>query len=341
MTEEFSHDELRPGEQVNDSEVYADLKREMEEYLEELVKHIEPGGEKFTPPAVHTEEVDSSEYLLDGEPFEGGAGIVDENGDPYDGAQIYVTPEGVSDPREVDGDLWFILESVSELDEIATNHWWFGEGSGDTTIDQIGDLDGEIEGATWNSNAGRQGYHLDFGDANDEFWVDMGEESQSEFAHFVNNGEGTIGAWINPGSDLDSNGMIVGTNKTTSDNTVNLVYDGDELIGDLSNGEDRVAEAGGEVPEAISDEGWFPVVLRLDGGVMEVFAGSDLDLIASDTIDDTGSGDLGYNIFMGTRAPGGISDVFSGGIDDVWKAPDDVSMLDLENWVNNTSENYE
>jgi len=34
MTEEFSHDELRPGEQVNDSEVYADLKREMEEYLE-------------------------------------------------------------------------------------------------------------------------------------------------------------------------------------------------------------------------------------------------------------------------------------------------------------------
>jgi hypothetical protein len=66
----------------------------------------------------------------------------------------------------VDGDTVY---TQSDIPDSAIHQWFFDEGSGTTVEDEVGTLDGAINGASWSSDADLEGgWGLSFGGNNDE-----------------------------------------------------------------------------------------------------------------------------------------------------------------------------
>ena len=109
-----------------------------------------------------------------------------------------VLPNGAnaSEVYGPDGNLVWKAVDTPDIPDIpdsgGVHQWNTDEGSGTTLNDSIGNLDGDIQGATWVSGAGTSDTHLEYDGSGDE--VELGDSS--ELAFLRENMEGTVGIWV-------------------------------------------------------------------------------------------------------------------------------------------------
>ena len=69
---------------------------------------------------------------------------------------------------------------VDAIPDSVTNHWLHDEGSGTILGDNIGDEDGTIEGATWQTDEGLDGAYLEYDGTDDKTTIDNPEKFDTD-----------------------------------------------------------------------------------------------------------------------------------------------------------------
>jgi len=222
---------------------------------------------------------------------------------------------------------------------LADNHWRFDAGSGDIATDRLGTFDADFGSAiSWASDGDGKGGTYGILDGTDG--ADLGSASRSHWSHWINDGKGAIGVWINPSNfDPSSDRYKIFGNDDSS------VYRAFEFRLGNESGSEAVTFTAGTSSDTgstivvssdpISNDEWTSIAVRADGTDAEMI--QDGVAVATASVGDTESGDLqAENISIAD--PGGSE--WEGGIDDFWSAQSDPGRQAIQDWHNATKDNY-
>lgn len=224
----------------------------------------------------------------------------------------------------------------SAIPDSGGDHQWnTDEGSGSTLADNIGGLDGTINGPTWQTGAGTGDVYLSY-DGNDDL-VDLGSASRTAMTHWTENGTGTALFWVNP-NNFNNNQHIFGG--TVGADAVGFGY----RINDDQTVSVRIGDGSGTTMAAIDTTatlatGWSPIAITADGSTLRLFYGDPLSEIGSDSISGGTTNDFTQNVAIGRNTDSGINS-FNGGIDIGFVDSVGQSQSELQSFVDNTSQFY-
>ena len=113
---------------------------------------------------------------------------------------------------------------VSAIPDSVVSRWLLNEGSGTTAEDDVGDNDGSVTGATWESD-GTVGDYLDFSGGDDEY-VTVPYDSELD----VDDQTGfTISVWLYLEGDPSENATVFSNHDSDADNGYTLQLGGENL----------------------------------------------------------------------------------------------------------------
>ena len=212
-------------------------------------------------------------------------------------------------------------------------------GTGTTLEDVIGSLDGDIQGASWQSGIGAGDNYLLYDGDTDQTEL---PGSDSDLSHF-SIGQGTIFAWIRP--DSRDRSPICGVSSSTSDaGGPYLDWEQDEefRVEWIIDNERYKIEASPGAPT----ETWFPVILTGDGsgGEAEGYWGDptnnyELESLGTVSLPSATEGNLDDTMLLGRIRAGEVT--FDGGQDIVWFDDKKRSQSDLQSFVDDSKHLYE
>lgn len=228
---------------------------------------------------------------------------------------------------------------------LADNHWRFDEGGGSVAADSAGSFGADFGSAiSWGSGEGKGGT---YGILDGTGGAGLGSASKSHWSHWVNSGEGAIGAWIEPdfATQPDQRAAIIATRVegSTNNNTFSFQYeDNNNLEFEFQTSGNTTTEANASV---VQDQTWQAVAVRADGSTVRLYHAtvnaSSLTQVASASIAATASGDLSQAVNIGRNDPAGTGDRYAaGGIDDLWSDQSDPGEQAIKDWYNATKGNY-
>jgi len=248
-----------------------------------------------------------------------------------DGAEVseVILPDGATASEVVapDGSTVF-----SAIPDSGTNQWKHSAGSGTTLSDSIGNINGTINGATWQTGVGAGNAYLDY-DGVDDF-TDLGSASQTAFKHFTEQGQGTWFMWINP--DSVSSGQVAGNSFALTVTGFGVRLDSGQLDVFVGNGSDAISRATGG---SISTGSWQPVAFTMDGSTTRAFVGDPISQVASDSVGSTTTNDFGENVEFGRRADDGTAE-YDGGIDLSFADSVAKTQSELQSFIDDTADLY-
>jgi len=219
------------------------------------------------------------------------------------------------------------------------NEWLHNEGSGATLTDSQGSLDGTISGATWQSDAGRGGHYLLYDGTDDK--TDLGAASRSDLSHFIRDGEGAIGMWLNVDSAASGFLNIFGTSGVTSDDgfIIRLDDDGALRFRAQADGNGLWNFVVSNVKSSIEGV-WTPIIVDADGSTARIFVdGTPADQSTSINTGNLASTDFDDNVHFGTSIGQGDVAHFDGDIDDAWVSRNAANnTADYDEWINQTED---
>ena len=223
-------------------------------------------------------------------------------------------------------------------DSGGTHQWNFDEASGSTVADSIGSLDGEINGASWQTDLGAGDAYLSF-DGTDDF-VDLDTASQSAFTHFTENGEGTLFAWVNPDAVDNIRAIFSSTPISDEVGITFTIRDGGDVRGAIFDGSgDEMANL--TATDAITtSDGWIPLAMVADGSTIRIYGDNPITELNSGSISGGTTDDFDSNVSFGRRTSLDDS-YFDGGIDLPWTDEVARSESALQSFVDDSAQFYD
>jgi len=218
-------------------------------------------------------------------------------------------------------------------DSGGTHQWNHDEASGSTLNDSIGSLDGTINGATWQTDAGAAGAYLDYDGVDDRTLITGGA---SEFTHFTNGGTGTLFAWVNFGSLATYNPVFASTFTNNDVGIVLTPQNGSDIRTAFFYGNGTSTDVTGTWPTSTGV--WTPVAFVADGSNLTLYAGDPLNNIASEAILQSTSSNWSRDPYFGwDPVTGNYADV---SIDIPWIDSAARSQSNLQSFVDDTRQLY-
>ena len=207
------------------------------------------------------------------------------------------------------------------------HQWNFEEGSATNVKDSIGSLDAPFTDITWESGAGAGDVHGVL-DGTDDY-ANLG--TQSAFTHLINDGVGSVAWWVKIDSDSDQY-AVLGTQLSEQTTSFGFWVDTGSPKFTMSDGSGAYAVdvSGG----SFAADMWHMMGARLDGDECHIYA--DGELVVSETIDNTTTGEWAtYNVHIGAF-DGGSNRLYGGGIDIGFVASVDIGDQGMIDWYNDT-----
>jgi len=235
------------------------------------------------------------------------------------------------------GGTWRSLIDGSEVSAIpdsgGDHQWNTNEGGGTTLTDSIGDLNGSINGPSWETGGGTHDVYL-FYDGSDDY-VDLGSQSQSALSSVVE-APATICAWIYVSEDVSSDRLNIFATETTSNgNNFNFQWREDNNEFWLQVAPDDFRLNGG----SITYDEWIPTAFTISSSEGNLYVGENMDNVDSGAYAPS-SGDLEHNVKIGGESDSLVAR-FYGGIDLSFYEEREWSRSELQDWVDDTKKFYE
>jgi hypothetical protein len=232
-----------------------------------------------------------------------------------------------------------IVETVSPTTPISVVHqnsddyWAFSEGSGTTIDNDNGSTTAEFDTIdSWINGTGFQDYYLDVPSGGEG---ELGTDSQSEWSHFVNTGEGSVGCWIKP--DGAGQQMIIGSGVQANENGVRFAINSSGEWGvRIYNGSSSVVNfSGGSAQSGV----WQSFAYTAYSGTGYIVV--DGSQIASDSLGTTSSGDLDDTVSLaGQNSDAQTTTGFAGGFDNAFHNSSGFTVSEIIDWHNSVDHLY-
>jgi hypothetical protein len=236
---------------------------------------------------------------------------------------------------------------VTHIPDSGADHQWnYVEGSGTVVRDVKGSLNANFTGINWQNGLGAEDYYALL-DGNDDRG-ELGDASKSDFAHFVNQGKGTLFSWVKP--DVKKLQYIICSqlgNSGENNNHISFLLDQDksfrfDIMMDGVDDSKEVAIKTGTYP--VNE--WFATAAVVDGSNAYIYKATQPDFdvveVGSDTFPDTASGDLekSVNLGGGRDYQGSYTRYFNGSLDIQFKDASVWSQSELQSFVDDSKNLY-
>lgn len=212
---------------------------------------------------------------------------------------------------------------TSTIYQNSDDYWAFSEGSGTTIGNDNGAKDAEFVSInSWVSGSGLEDYYIKV-DSDEEGTINS---SMSDWAHFINNGKGAMGAWVNPDNTNDQ--MIIGSGIQANGEGFAFGISNGAWYCRIYNGSNSVINISGGSPSSGS---WQSLVFATDSGSGYLYA--DASEVASGVMSNTASGDLtDFVQLAGISSTAQITTGFKGGYDNVFHNSTGFTASEVQEW---------